>query len=71
VSETVFDPKNRNRIKNASRAEADDAAWVVSSGNERLPDEDTIRWIFQWKGQPPDSDVPDLIDMLRPDPDEE
>jgi hypothetical protein len=23
------------------------------TGGEELPDEDTIRWIFQWKGEPP------------------
>lgn len=26
------------------------------TGGEALPDEDTIRWIFQWKGKPPQAE---------------
>ncbi|BCB82510.1 hypothetical protein Pflav_089200 [Phytohabitans flavus] len=35
-----------------SREEAERAAPIATGGQE-LPDEDTIWWIFQWKGDPP------------------
>jgi hypothetical protein len=38
-----------------TREEAERVAPVVTGGEE-LPDEDTIWWIFQWKGDPPQSE---------------
>lgn len=53
VARTVFDWKNEDRIDPVGRADAEQVAMVVTGAAEPLPDEDTIRWIFQWQGEPP------------------
>jgi hypothetical protein len=45
-------PRNGDRFRRISREQAEETALLVSRG-EKLPDEATIAWIFQWKGSPP------------------
>jgi hypothetical protein len=42
-----------DRSKEISRQEAEDLTLRITEGKEALPDEETILWIFQWKGAPP------------------
>jgi hypothetical protein len=50
------DYRNQDRFKTVDRATAEAVTLEVTGGKEGLPDEETIRWIFQWKGNPPQSD---------------
>jgi hypothetical protein len=52
------DPENWDRFKTISRAEAEQVTMVVTRATEALPDEDTIRWLFQTRGNPPNSSDP-------------
>lgn len=66
----VYDPEGNGRIigdvdeygerrRSVTRIEAEQITPAITKG-ERLPDEDTIQWIFQWKGAPPQfEDTPD------------
>lgn len=40
-------------VSPVDRAEAERVALKITKGLEVLPDEETIRWIFGWKGEPP------------------
>ncbi|HEX6968031.1 MAG TPA: hypothetical protein VF174_04335 [Micromonosporaceae bacterium] len=61
----VYDPElvaryldsvdNIDRYRKVDRQTAEQAAPQITGG-ERLPDEETIRWIFQWRGEPPQDD---------------
>ena len=46
---------NPDRSDEVTREEAERAAPIATGGQE-LPDEDTIWWIFQWKGEPPQNE---------------
>jgi hypothetical protein len=61
VDRWLGDPDNWDRFKPVNRAEAEIVTMVVTRAQEALPDEDTIRWLFTWKGRPPTS--PDLSDV--------
>jgi hypothetical protein len=43
---------NQERQRPVERGEAERITPAITGGEE-LPDEETIEWIFQWKGQPP------------------
>ncbi|MFC4337626.1 hypothetical protein [Salininema proteolyticum] len=47
-NEDLYDPINR--------AEAETRMREITDGREGLPDEATIEWIFQWDGNPPQSE---------------
>src|SRR5690349_15918477 len=51
----LFNQDNWNRFKEVDRAEAERITPGIT-GSEPLPDEETIRWLFQWKGEPPGLD---------------
>ena len=61
----VYDPElvgrfihrldNIDRYRKVDRETAERAAPQITGG-EKLPDEETIGWIFQWRGNPPQSD---------------
>jgi hypothetical protein len=51
----LFKRKNSERIRSVSRAEAEGVTPGITGG-ELLPDEETIRWLFRWKGEPPGLD---------------
>ncbi|GIH06946.1 hypothetical protein Rhe02_50130 [Rhizocola hellebori] len=60
----VYDPEgnaqylaeiSEERIRGIERGEAERVTPGITGG-EGLPDEDTIRWIFQWKGAPPQAE---------------
>jgi hypothetical protein len=53
VARTVHDWRNEDRLALVERAEAERVALLITDGQESLPDEETIYWIFQWKGEPP------------------
>jgi hypothetical protein len=44
-----------DRQRSLDRAEAERVTPLITGGEE-LPDEDTIQWIFQWKGKPPQAE---------------
>ena len=46
---------NLERQRAIERAEAERITPAITGGEE-LPDEDTILWIFQWKGEPPQAE---------------
>jgi len=46
---------NLDRQLVVERAEAERITPAITGGEE-LPDEDTILWIFQWKGEPPQAE---------------
>ena len=46
---------NIDRFEVVDRKTAERAAPQITGG-EKLPDEETIRWIFQWRGNPPQSE---------------
>jgi hypothetical protein len=48
----IFDDQNLDRLEVVDRDTAQ-LATIQVTGREPLPDEDTIAWIFQWKGSPP------------------
>jgi hypothetical protein len=54
--EAVFGFENWEKFRAVSRAEAEEATPGITE-TEPLPDEDTIRWLFHWKGEPPDMDL--------------
>ena len=56
IGRLIFDERNLDRIEEIDRTKAEQVTLAVTEGRERLPDEDTIRWIFQWKGDPPQAD---------------
>ncbi|MDG4820928.1 hypothetical protein O7635_03555 [Asanoa sp. WMMD1127] len=45
------DDRNDDRWASVDRAEAERIALGVTGGEE-LPDEETIGWIFRWRGRP-------------------
>lgn len=60
----VYDPtgnsrylaeEDEDRLRNIEREEAERVTPGITGG-EGLPDEDTVRWIFQWKGAPPQAE---------------
>jgi hypothetical protein len=60
----VYDPEGNaqylseveeDRLRQIARDEAERVTPGIT-GREGLPDEDTIRWIFQWKGEPPQAE---------------
>ncbi|MFC7758193.1 hypothetical protein ACFQY4_09415 [Catellatospora bangladeshensis] len=51
-----FKAENIDRYDRITRAEAEALMLVNTEGTEALPDEETILWIFQWKGEPPQDD---------------
>ncbi len=51
-----FKAENIDRYDRISRAEAEALMLEITKGTEALPDEETILWIFQWKGAPPQDD---------------
>src|SRR5688572_25199648 len=60
----VYDPDGNSRfmaeadedqIHRVQREEAERVTPGITGG-EGLPDEETIRWIFQWKGAPPQAE---------------
>ena len=46
------DDRNEDRWASVNRSSAEGIALRVTEG-EALPDEETIAWIFQWEGRPP------------------
>ena len=46
---------NQERQRAIERDEAERITPAITGGEE-LPDEDTILWIFQWKGEPPQAE---------------
>src|SRR5690349_15838308 len=50
------DHRNWDRVEEIQREKAEAVTLEVTGGKEGLPDEETIRWIFQWKGNPPQSE---------------
>lgn len=46
---------NIDRFEVVDRETAERVAPQITGG-EKLPDEETIRWIFQWRGNPPQAD---------------
>jgi hypothetical protein len=46
-----------DRFRPVERDEAELITPAITGGEE-LPDEDTIRWIFQWRGDPPQAPDP-------------
>lgn len=55
AQQILFDQANWDRFREVDRAEAE-AVTPGITGGEPLPDEETIRWLFQWKGEPPGLD---------------
>jgi hypothetical protein len=60
----VYDPQgdakllaeiDEDTFREIEREEAERVTPGITGG-EGLPDEDTIRWIFQWKGAPPQAE---------------
>ncbi|HEX6686362.1 MAG TPA: hypothetical protein VF062_26560 [Candidatus Limnocylindrales bacterium] len=51
----LSDEDNDERRLDMPRAEAERLTLTITGGEE-LPDEDTILWIFQWKGEPPQAE---------------
>ena len=49
------DYRNGGRYETADRETAERVTPQITRG-EKLPDEDTIAWVFQWRGEPPQSD---------------
>jgi hypothetical protein len=49
------DDEYGERIREIERGEAERVTPGITGG-EGLPDEDTIRWVFQWKGAPPQAE---------------
>ncbi|MFD0593570.1 hypothetical protein ACFQZ4_14445 [Catellatospora coxensis] len=45
-----------DRSEEISREQAEELTLQITEGKEALPDEETILWIFQWKGAPPQDD---------------
>lgn len=64
----VYDPEGNAEIladvdtfaERQRSVERDEAELITPAitGGEELPDEDTIRWIFQWRGDPPQAPDP-------------
>ena len=50
--EFLDDFRNFERYEPISREKAEQITPGIADG-EKLPDEETILWIFQWKGEPP------------------
>lgn len=55
VGRVLDDHRNFDRYRTVDREMAERAAPEITGG-ENLPDEETIAWISQWKGSPPQSD---------------
>jgi hypothetical protein len=55
VNRFLDNPLNLNRYLPLDRAEAERITPGITGADE-LPDEETIRWIFEWKGEPPGVD---------------
>lgn len=49
------DHRNLDKYQNVDRETAERIVPGITGG-EKLPDEDSIRWVFQWKGAPPQRD---------------
>jgi hypothetical protein len=49
------DYRNSGRFETVDRETAERVTPQITGG-EKLPDEDTIAWVFQWRGEPPQSD---------------
>lgn len=49
------DYRNWDRYETVDRETAERIVPQVTGG-EKLPDEESIRWVFQWKGDPPQND---------------
>ena len=47
--------ENEDRYEPIDRETAERIAPEISGG-EPLPDEESIRWVFQWEGKPPQND---------------
>lgn len=56
IIQFLDDYRNQERFKTVDRATAEEVTLEVTGGKEALPDEETINWIFQWKGNPPQSE---------------
>jgi hypothetical protein len=56
IARFIFDEKNWDRFEEIDRGTAERITLEVTKGREPLPSEETIGWIFQWKGNPPQSD---------------
>ena len=52
----LANPENMDRYQNVDRATAEQVTLVVTKGHAPLPDETTIRWIFDRKGIPQEDD---------------
>lgn len=58
-ADMLSDEDYEDRWRVVSREEAEQITPAITGGEE-LPDEETIKWIFQWKGEPPQAeDTPD------------
>jgi hypothetical protein len=55
MTEFLFDERNYDRVQKIDRATAERITLDITRGREPLPSEETIYWIFQWKGEPPQS----------------
>jgi hypothetical protein len=55
VVRVLDDYRNYDRYKTVDRETAERVAPQITGG-ESLPDEETIAWIFQWEGNPPQSE---------------
>jgi hypothetical protein len=55
IARFIFDVRNLDRFEEIDRATAEQVTLAITEGRRTLPDEETIRWIFQWKGEPPQS----------------
>ncbi len=49
------DPRNWDAYRTVDRETAEQMTPEITGG-ENLPDEESIRWVFQWKGDPPQND---------------
>ena len=63
VLEFLDDDRNWDRVEEVDRATAERITVEITKASygyiQELPDEDTIRWIFHWKGETPDRDSDD------------
>ena len=55
VARFLFDDRNWDRYESVDRETAERVTLGIT-GWEVLPDEETIAWIFSWKGAPPQSE---------------
>jgi hypothetical protein len=56
IAQYTFKAENQDRYDLIPREQAEALMLTITEGKEALPDEETILWIFQWKGAPPQSE---------------